>query len=352
MAKVRKIIQQRMCVQMENYPNYITKVLYDEYQLGNSCDLVIKTGEEKHESFCHKMVLAFSSDFLRQVLSTITPGTTPVLLLPDISTDIIDYMMVFMYSGQVKIPSEKYTDFVDACKVLQLKGMSWNEEEQEILEDHVEESVEVDFDNNMELEEKPAHFMDNSLEIDSEYSGNEVIDASEDMVPDYIEEESENANIFEISEHIEGNHSKVRLKSEYIKSPFDTSKIFSLTKVTKEHQMIQFTPPSENHHRITIRKEHHLRDPQQKISLNEENTTTIREKLIAAILNVYKDLDMKLKDVQLIVKDNKLQKGVYQCSLCQKMISVVYTVDKKGKFRQWVNSNLKRHIVRTHYKEK
>lgn len=346
MAKVRKIIQQRMCVQMENYPNYITKVLYDEYQLGNSCDLVIKTGEEKHESFCHKMVLAFSSDFLRQVLSTITPGTTPVLLLPDIGTDIIDYIMVFMYSGQVKIPSEKYTDFVDACKVLQLKGMSWNEEEQEIFEDHVEESVEVEFDNNMESEENPAHFIDNSLEVDSEYSGNEIIDANEDMAPDYIEEESENVNVFDLSESIEGNHSKVRLKSEYIKSPFDTSKIFRLPKSTKEHQMIQFTPP------INLRKEPHLRDPQQKISMNDNNITTIREKLITAILNVYKDLDMKLKDVQLVVKDNKLQKGVYQCSLCEKMISVVYTVDKKGKFRQWVNSNLKRHIVRTHYKEK
>lgn len=351
MAKARTIFQQRVCVQMENYPNYITKILYDEYQLGNSCDLVIKTGPEKHESFCHKIVLAFSSDFLQQVLSTVSPGTSPVLLLPDIRTDIVDYLMVFMYSGQVRIPSEKYSDFVDACRVLQLKGMSWNEEEQEIMEDPEELEQEVHSQGNLEEEtgmtmsmetnEKTLHFIDDPAELDSENSVSEVIE--HEMIPDYIEEESD-TDVFELHQPLESNHSKVRLKSDYLKNPFNATKVFRLP--NSSNQLKVCAPPIIKHQKFHVTG----REPQQKITLNDSIITSIREKLIAAILGVYKDLDLKLMDVQLVVKDNKLQKGVYQCSLCDKMISVVYTVDKKGKFRQWVNSNLKRHVIRAHTK--
>lgn len=341
-----------MCLQMENYPNDMTKVLYDEYQFGNSCDLVIKTGLEKHESFCHKIVLAFSSDFLRQLLSSITPGMAPVLLLPDIDSEIIDYLMVFMYLGQVRIPTEQYADFIDACKVLQLKGMSWDDEDQELIEDHVEESSEVLQthetlveevpDKNTETKRKRTFLVDERLEEDSDLSGTEDIELDE-MVTDYIEDDSD-ATIFEVNQPTEASHSKVRLKSGYLQDPFDATKVFPLPKASKR----KFLPDTPV---LTLKRAQHIRDPQQKIALNESNMTIIRQKLITAIMNVYKDLDFKLKDVQLVVKENRLQKGIYHCSLCDKMISVVYTVDKKGKFRQWVNSNLKRHIIRAHSKE-
>lgn len=44
----------------------------------SSCDLIIKTGPELFQSYCHKIILASSSKFIWDLLETTQAGTTPV----------------------------------------------------------------------------------------------------------------------------------------------------------------------------------------------------------------------------------------------------------------------------------
>lgn len=85
-------------------------------------DMIIKIGSEKHEYFCHRLILAAASDFLETVIETATPGTIPVILLPDVSVVVIEFVLKCIYYGEVQISAVHYADFVDTCKLLELKA--------------------------------------------------------------------------------------------------------------------------------------------------------------------------------------------------------------------------------------
>lgn len=96
-----------------------------EETLDQSCytsDLIIKVGPAKYEYYCHRLIFATASNFLRSIIESATPGTIPVLLLPDVNVAVIDYVLLYMYYGVVQVPVEHYQDFVEACQLLQLKG--------------------------------------------------------------------------------------------------------------------------------------------------------------------------------------------------------------------------------------
>lgn len=111
-------------INMSNYGAEMTQSLYNEYYEGHSFDVILKTGPEKSATGCHRLILALSSDFLRDVILTATPATTPVIILPEISTSVIKYVLLFMYKGEVHVPLDLCVDFIDACNLLELKGIS------------------------------------------------------------------------------------------------------------------------------------------------------------------------------------------------------------------------------------
>lgn len=98
--------------------------LYTETLNENCCtpDMVIKVGPQKLEYYCHRLMLISASEFLSTIISTTNYGTIPVLLLPDLSLTVIDYVLFYIYYGEVQVPSDVYKEFIDACKMLKLKG--------------------------------------------------------------------------------------------------------------------------------------------------------------------------------------------------------------------------------------
>lgn len=128
----------------------ICKTLYDDTQdpLSYTCDLIIKAGSEKQEYFCHRAILALSSDFLWDVLLTAKSGKTPVMIFPDITATIMKLILFYVYNGHVRIPLMKYGDFVEACQLLKLKLSTKNFERfdpNEVIE--IEDSEEDDVRN-------------------------------------------------------------------------------------------------------------------------------------------------------------------------------------------------------------
>lgn len=331
--KTKTLMETRIKLQMESISTHISQILQEEFNCGSSFDAIIKTGYEKYETHCHKIVLALSSNFLASILNNVNSVHMPVILLPDIKTDLIHYILLYMYTGEVKVPNELYMDFIEACKLLELKG--------------IVENIDQGYDQYDQSQADLVMVEEDTNEIESEYE--EVDDETCDLIE---MEEDEHASFVEDSTEEKTSFAKVRLKSEYLKNDFIPTSTFRIR---------DFGPKTLYSTEINKRKlPPSLREPQMKISLNDTNTSTLKEKLISSIEGAFKELEIRnelnitggVHKVRLVVKDSKLLKGEYTCILCNKTMSVVYSVDKSGKFRQWINSNLRRHIARVHASNK
>lgn len=123
MESVRKIYTTQLKLQMEGYEECLRNTLSEVYQEGTTFDMVIKAGKYKEEIYCHKMILASCSDFLHELLKDIEPGHQPMIILPDIEPDVIELILVFMYTGNLNINQSKVAEFEIASQLLQLKGL-------------------------------------------------------------------------------------------------------------------------------------------------------------------------------------------------------------------------------------
>lgn len=127
------------------YNNAVTALFSDSYQdtldeASLTPDLILKIGLEKQEFYCHRLVLAASSDFLQTIIATATPGIIPVILLPDLNPIAIEFVLIYIYYGEVQVPATQYTDFVEACKLLDLKSPT----DQIQLVEHVDDQGEIE----------------------------------------------------------------------------------------------------------------------------------------------------------------------------------------------------------------
>lgn len=99
-----------------------------------------------------------------------------------------------------------------------------------------------------------------------------------------------------------------------------------------------------------------VKEPTLKIEITDDQREQLIQRLESLIRKSYAAWDsvqgpkLAYKDhkIRLVTEGKTLFKGFYVCTLCKKDISVVYTTDRRGKFKQWVNSNMKRHLLRIH----
>lgn len=67
------------------------------------------------------MIVAVSN-FLKTLVASATPGMIPLILLPDMKVSTFNYIFSYIYNGEVQVPACEYMDFIEAFKLLQLKG--------------------------------------------------------------------------------------------------------------------------------------------------------------------------------------------------------------------------------------
>lgn len=100
---------------MDNFEEHARDVLREVYTNSMNCDVILRTKQRKLP--CHRLVLSFCSDFLKKILEEPTYATiTPVIVIPDIAEDILEQILVFMYTGMVvKLVGVWRTASLDLC---------------------------------------------------------------------------------------------------------------------------------------------------------------------------------------------------------------------------------------------
>ena len=70
----------------------------------------------------HRIILSSCSPFFKDIL-TKNPHKHPLLYLKGVDIKDMEYLMSFVYSGEVEIPNEGLTTFLDAANELQIEGL-------------------------------------------------------------------------------------------------------------------------------------------------------------------------------------------------------------------------------------
>lgn len=259
-------------------------------------DLILKVGKEKYEYGCHRLMIAAASDFLSMVLATATPGTIPVILLPDVSYTVIDYVLLYIYYGEVQVPEEKYCDFVEACKLMELKApidqvyQFYNDDEEDFGSENGEEDIDIG-------EAQDVEFLEDS-------------ETSEGSMPERWKVDYRGRN--DALARYQGGTFRGYKGS----SKFETRKIDATPQVKRKAQ----------------------------------------ECLILSVQRAYNtvgcvitpELQAEIKASKLIIEDGKLIRGTTICGYCDYMVNILYRVSRSTGFIVYSNHSLKSHLLKKH----
>ena len=78
----------------------------------------------------HKLVLAASSDFFRNIFRKCNLENT-VIVLKSSNQSQMSLLLDFIYNGEVQVEQEKLNEFLEAASDLKLKGLSYPEQEKD-----------------------------------------------------------------------------------------------------------------------------------------------------------------------------------------------------------------------------
>lgn len=298
---VKTSTKQQTNLQLEDIGDHITSIAADSVNLGLNFDCVLRTSTGA-EIFCHKIILAMASDFLREILWSTMNEEMVYVTIPDVKSEILEAIIGLVYSGEICISCGDREEFLKICRLLKLKAIESDIKKGDVDVDEVEE------EDNMEEEEEELVMEITKGEAEPGQETRFVV--AHEMFPDDLDDEQ-----------------------------MEDEKVYNFT-IGKTEQNLLVA----------------LKEPAVKIEVTENMKEQLVKRLETLIQKSYTAWDSvqgpqvaeKDHKIRLVTQGKTLLKGFYVCVLCNKEISVVYTTGQQGKFKQWVNSNMKRHLLRIH----
>ncbi|XP_058833336.1 uncharacterized protein LOC131691154 [Topomyia yanbarensis] len=121
------------CVKWEDFNDHMFSTFLDVYlnALYTDVNLVLADGGQLTAS---RMVLSMASKFFEDIFSTAFTampfcggdGLQDVnIMIPDVNCGIMKNVLNFIYTGEVQMNAREMSDFFEACKLFQLKGLDY-----------------------------------------------------------------------------------------------------------------------------------------------------------------------------------------------------------------------------------
>ncbi|XP_054166416.1 longitudinals lacking protein, isoforms H/M/V-like [Oppia nitens] len=85
-------------------------------------DVHISTGHQSQTIRAHKIILSAFSPYFKSLFSSLPSNQFPVIIIRDISYDILRTIIEFCYRGEILVSRDKLDDIVSAAKFLQIEG--------------------------------------------------------------------------------------------------------------------------------------------------------------------------------------------------------------------------------------
>lgn len=300
------------------------------------------------------MILSFASPFLKSLLDT--PSTfTPVIVLPDVSAEAMSLLINIIYTGECQVPN-KYLrqELFELCSMLQLKGVDGFiedlavsaalDDDDDAMDDYGIEPGEVDEHATEEL-----HTFDEGDNAETHEEETETEQCDTEMI-----------FVNEVDEEDDDLPQRVGSTMSFTMGTINRT---PTTPTKTSPAMRNLFQPTRSARIRLVKTEAGLdiesmtQSPKPKLELDPDQIDSLKERLTQVIKKTYQHLGTRGHEKlmamdhkeRLVLRGNVLLKGNFNCVLCEKDIAVVYTTDKTGtKFKQWINSNMKRHMRRIH----
>ncbi|XP_038218537.1 kelch repeat and BTB domain-containing protein 4-like isoform X2 [Zerene cesonia] len=116
--------------------------------LGNGEFVDVTIAVEGHLLQAHKVILSICSPYFKKMFQ-LNPCQHPIVVLRDVSHKAMRDLLQFMYHGEVSVKREDLTSFIGTAEVLQIKGLTNKETEEECCETEKEphQNLETQNDN-------------------------------------------------------------------------------------------------------------------------------------------------------------------------------------------------------------
>ena len=108
-------------ISWDSYTTAVSNTVRNLYSDQDFTDVTIACEGEKQVK-AHKVILSASSSFLHSILVE-NPNEHPVLCLTGVKFDQLQKLVEFIYLGEVKIPEDEVTSFLDLGRELEVCGI-------------------------------------------------------------------------------------------------------------------------------------------------------------------------------------------------------------------------------------
>ncbi|CAC5363118.1 KLHL1_4_5 [Mytilus coruscus] len=121
----------------KHYQKQICLKIYKAREARKYCDVILQSGEVKVTA--HKLILTSFSDFFETLFQD--HSSQELFIIDDISSEILETIVQFAYSGEIKITEHNSMDLYEAAVLLKVDGMK------KATVNFMKRHVHVDFDN-------------------------------------------------------------------------------------------------------------------------------------------------------------------------------------------------------------
>ncbi|XP_046967152.1 zinc finger and BTB domain-containing protein 6-like isoform X2 [Vanessa cardui] len=101
--------------------------------LGNGEFVDVTIAVEGHLLQAHKVILSICSPYFKKMFQ-LNPCQHPIVVLRDVTHKAMKDLLQFMYHGEVSVKREDLTSFIGTAEVLQIKGLTNKETEEEVFD--------------------------------------------------------------------------------------------------------------------------------------------------------------------------------------------------------------------------
>ncbi|CAK1544092.1 unnamed protein product [Leptosia nina] len=101
--------------------------------LGNGEFVDVTIAVEGHLLQAHKVILSICSPYFKKMFQ-LNPCQHPIVVLRDVTHKAMRDLLQFMYHGEVSVKREDLTSFIGTAEVLQIKGLTNKETEDDVSE--------------------------------------------------------------------------------------------------------------------------------------------------------------------------------------------------------------------------
>ncbi|XP_072938958.1 uncharacterized protein [Epargyreus clarus] len=109
------------CLSWDSHKNNVCNGFTNLQQNDEFVDMTLAA--DGHLVNVHKSIFALASPYIKTILQSI-PNKYPVVFLNNISHEILNYILTYVYTGEVSVEVDKIKSFMKAAKDLHISGLS------------------------------------------------------------------------------------------------------------------------------------------------------------------------------------------------------------------------------------